>query len=106
MSDRIHASHILIMHADSQRSTADRTKEEALLEIERIKAELDDGGDFGELAKNNSDCPSGADQGSLGEFGRGQMAEAFETAAFALDVGADSGIVETPFGYHLIRRTK
>ena len=105
MSGRIHASHILIMHAGCERSTANRTREEARAEIERIKAEMDAGGDFGALARSHSDCPSAADQGDLGAFGRGQMMEPFETAAFALDIGEDSGVVETAFGYHLIRRT-
>ncbi len=103
--DKVQASHILIMHADSQRSSATRTKEEALAEAERIKTELDGGGDFGALAKDHSDCPSGSDGGDLGTFGRGQMVGAFETVAFGLEVGADSDIVETDFGYHLIRRT-
>jgi parvulin-like peptidyl-prolyl isomerase len=105
MADQISASHILLMYAGSARSSATRTKAEAQAQIDDIKQALDAGGDFGSLAGQHSDCPSGKQGGSLGAFGRGQMVKAFEDAAFGLDVGATSGVVETDFGFHLIQRT-
>ncbi|MEK9752368.1 MAG: peptidylprolyl isomerase [Rhodospirillaceae bacterium] len=99
MTDQIRAAHIL-------RSTDGRDKAEALKEIEDLKAEIDGGADFGELAIANSDCPSGSRGGDLGRFGRGMMVPEFEQAAFGLDVGDVSGPVETDFGYHLIHRTE
>ena len=105
MSEQVQASHILVMHEESERSSATRTKEEALTDCTAIKAELDDGGDFAELARGRSDCPSGRDGGDLGTFGRHAMVKAFEDAAFALEVGNTSDIIETDFGYHIIHRT-
>jgi len=98
MTDSIRASHIL-------RNTEARSKEEALKEIEDIKAEIDGGADFAELAAEHSECPSGSGGGDLGDFGRGMMVKPFEDAAFALEVDEVSGPVETDFGYHLIQRT-
>ncbi len=105
MSDQVSASHILLMYEGSANSTASRSKEEAVAEMERLRLEIEGGADFAALAREHSDCPSGADGGSLGMFGRGQMVPAFETTSFALEIGATSGIVETDFGYHLIQRT-
>ena len=105
MSDSVRASHILLMYKGSERSTATRSKAEALAQIEALKAKLAAGSDFAELAKKNSDCPSSRTGGDLGKFGRGQMVPAFEQATYALPVGGVSGVVETDFGYHLIRRT-
>lgn len=105
MSERVGASHILLMYKGSMRSTATRSKEEALSQINDLKAQIDAEADFAELASKNSDCPSGRDGGSLGVFGRGQMVPEFDQATFALEVGATSGVVETDFGYHLIKRT-
>lgn len=93
------------MYAGSARSTATRTKEQAQQQIQQLKTQLDSGADFAELAQQNSDCPSGKRGGDLGSFGRGQMVGAFEQTAFGLAVGATSGVVETDFGYHIIRRT-
>ena len=93
------------MYAGSMRSTASRSQDEAKRQIQALADELQAGGDFAELARKHSDCPSGARGGDLGSFGRGQMVAEFETTAFGLDVGTTSGVVETPFGYHLIRRT-
>jgi len=99
MSDQIRASHILC-------STDGTSKEEALKQIEGIKAQIDDGADFAALAKEHSDCPSGSRGGDLGSFGKGQMVPSFEEAAYGLDVDGMSGPVETDFGYHLIHRTE
>ena len=105
MTDQVQASHILLMYEGSARSTAVRSKEEALSGIQALVKELADGGDFGQLAAENSDCPSGKNVGDLGAFGRGQMAGPFEDAAFALEVGETSEVVETDCGFHLIQRT-
>ncbi len=105
MADQVRASHILLMYKGSERSTATRAKEEALSQISQIKTDLASGGDFEALAKQHSDCPSASSGGDLGMFGKGQMVGEFETAAFALPVGQVSDTVETPFGYHLIKRT-
>ncbi|HEY9081082.1 peptidylprolyl isomerase [Magnetovibrio sp.] len=105
MSDTVSASHILLMYAGSMRSSATRSKDDAKAQIEALKAEIDGGADFAELAKQHSDCPSGADGGSLGSFGKGQMVKEFEDTTFAMEVGAVSDVVETAFGYHLIQRT-
>ncbi len=101
----VRASHILLMYQGSSRSTASRTKDQASQQIVAIQAQIQGGADFAELAKAHSDWPSKAKGGDLGSFGPGQMVKAFETAAFGMDVGGVSGVVETEFGYHLIKRT-
>lgn len=93
------------MYAGSARSSATRSKDEAKTEIDVILSKLESGGDFDELAKAHSDCPSGAKGGDLGKFGPGQMVKPFSDTAFALEVGGMSGVVETEFGYHIIKRT-
>lgn len=105
MADTVRASHILLMYQGSSRSTASRTKDQALTQINEIKAQIDGGADFASLAQQHSDCPSKAKGGDLGPFGRGQMVKAFEETTFGMPVGATSGVVETDFGYHVIRRT-
>jgi peptidyl-prolyl cis-trans isomerase C len=105
MSDKVRASHILLMYAGSERSSASRSKQQADQQIREIESQVAGGADFAELARKHSDCPSGKQGGDLGMFGRGQMVAAFEQTAFGLPVGGTSGVVETPFGYHLIQRT-
>ena len=105
MADQINASHILLMYAGSERSSATRSKEEAQAQIADIATQLEGGADFAALARQHSDCGSAQAGGDLGAFGRGQMVKGFEDAAFALNVGDTSGVVETPFGFHIIRRT-
>jgi peptidyl-prolyl cis-trans isomerase C len=90
MASKIKASHILV-----------EKQSQALKVLEELKA----GKDFKGLARKHSTCPSGKRGGDLGQFGRGQMVKAFETAAFALNVGEVSSLVKTQFGYHLIKRT-
>jgi len=93
------------MYAGSMRSSASRSKDEAKTLIAEIESKLTAGEAFGDLARAHSDCPSSAKGGDLGMFGRGQMVGAFEESAFGLSVGGTSGVVETPFGYHIIQRT-
>ncbi len=73
--------------------------------IEDLKKQLDGGADFAELAKTNSDCPSGQKGGDLGSFGSGQMVPEFEKAAFSQEIGKVGDVVKTQFGYHLIKVT-
>ncbi len=105
--DEVAASHILIGYEGAERSEAERTKEEARElareVLEKAKAE---GADFAALARQYSDGPTGERGGDLGTFGKGQMAKAFEEAAFKLEVGEISDVVETPFGFHVIKRTE
>ena len=105
MSDQVRASHILLMYEGSMRSSNDRSKDDAMAQIEALAGELSGGADFAALAQEHSDCPSSAQGGDLGAFGRGMMVPEFEEAAFSMEVGDTSAVVETPFGYHLIHRT-
>jgi len=105
MSAQIRASHILLMYSGSASSTASRSKEDALNGITAILDEITAGAAFADLAQRHSDCPSSEEGGDLGYFGRGAMVPEFDEAAFALAPGEVSGVVETDFGYHLIRRT-
>ena len=105
MAETVRASHILLMYQGSDRSTASRSKVDAQKQIGELKTQIDGGGDFAALARQHSDCPSGKSGGDLGQFGRGQMVGAFEDTTYALPVGGVSGIVETQFGYHIIKRT-
>ena len=75
-------------------------------EADDLIKKLADGDAFSDLAQKFSKCPSGQSGGDLGEFGRGQMVQAFEDAAFALEIDQVSGPVQTQFGFHLIQRTK
>jgi peptidyl-prolyl cis-trans isomerase C len=70
-----------------------------------LKAKLSEGADFANLARLHSTCPSRANGGNLGPFGRGMMVKPFEDAAFAAPVGSVTDPVQTQFGYHLIHRT-
>ncbi len=107
-TEQMTASHILIQYkgADRADATVTRTKEEAKTQIENIQKQLKSGANFQTLARQVSDGPSKKLAGSLGVIQRGQMVEPFETAAFALTQGQLSEIVETPFGYHIIRSDK
>ena len=72
---------------------------------EDLKKQIEGGADFGDLAKEHSECPSGKEGGSLGSFGPGQMVPEFDTVVFNEEVGTVHGPVQTSFGYHLIEIT-
>ena len=98
--EQVKASHILIkVEADA----TDEQKAEARKKINDIQQKLKNGGDFAELAKEYSEGPSNVRGGDLGYFSRGQMVKPFEDAAFAMQPDEVSGVVETRFGYHLIK---
>ena len=82
---------------------SERTKRRVLGEINRIYDKLREGTDFGTLAREHSDCPSAQRNGDLGFFGRGTMIKEFEDVAFNLKPGEISRVVETQFGYHIIK---
>jgi len=92
--------HILLL----TQGKTEAEKAEALKKIEGILARAKAGEDFAELAKQYSEDTGSKDNGGLYEdFGRGQMVKPFEDAAFSVPVGEISGVVETNFGYHIIK---
>ena len=100
--EKVRASHILIsVPADA----AEADKAAARENISAILAKAQAGEDFAELAKQYSQCPSNQKGGDLGFFPRGVMVPAFENVVFTLAEGAVSDIVETPFGFHVIKVT-
>jgi peptidyl-prolyl cis-trans isomerase C len=98
--EQVKASHILIKAAQD---ADEAQKKEARKKIEAVQKKLKGGQDFAALAREFSEGPSAPRGGELGYFGRGQMVPAFETVAFAMKPGEVSDIVETRFGYHLIK---
>lgn len=78
------------------------SSEERCLEL---KNEIEAGADFGEIAKQNSSCPSGAQGGDLGSFGPGMMVPEFDKVVFSADLNTVQGPVKTQFGYHLLEVT-
>ena len=104
--DRILARHILIAFdgALGAPPTQRRTRAEAEAKARDLHAKLSAGADFEGLAKVSSDDSSAANGGALGVVTPGLMTPPFEQAAFALAEGQLSAVVETPFGFHIIRR--
>ncbi|KAI2613269.1 rotamase-domain-containing protein [Hypoxylon sp. NC1633] len=108
---KIRAAHLLVKHRDSRRpaswreSEITRTKEEAMTIIKAHEQKIRSGAvSLGELAMSESDCSSARKRGDLGYFGRGDMQVEFEDAAFGLQPGHMSSVVETASGLHLIER--
>ncbi len=98
--EQVRASHILIK-TDPKADDAEKSKTRD--KIKDIREKLKKGEDFAALAKEFSECPSKSKGGDLGYFGRKQMVKPFEDVAFSLNTGEMSDIVETRFGYHLIK---
>lgn len=109
LPDEISASHILISYkgADRADSKITRSKQAAGKEAERIRGLITNGGkDFADMAKKHSDGPSGPKGGDLGSFKFEMMAQPFSEAAFDLNIDEVSEVVETGFGFHIIKRTQ
>jgi len=88
MAKQVHAAHILVDRED---------------QAKELLARIDSGESFSDLAKKHSKCPSGRKGGDLGWFGKGQMVQEFETAAFQGQKGSTVGPIKTQFGWHLIK---
>jgi peptidyl-prolyl cis-trans isomerase C len=101
LPEMVRASHILIKVAPG---SSDARKAEARKKLQDIQEKLKKGEDFAALAKEFSQCPTSSSRGGdLNYFRRGQMVKPFEEVAFSLEPGKVSDVVETKFGYHLIR---
>ena len=101
LPERVRVRHVLIAvtPGDDDAAKADKRARAEALRAELIR---DGGRSFAEVAAAESDCPSKAQGGELGEIGRGQMVASFEKAAFAQPAGEIGPVVETEFGFHVV----
>jgi peptidyl-prolyl cis-trans isomerase SurA len=107
--EKIHTRHILIRYRGAKNAPQDltRTKEDARALADRLHNELGaPGADFETTARRHSDDSSADRGGDVGTLGRGRLAPEYEEAAFALQPGALSPVVETEFGFHVIQRVE
>ncbi len=86
-----------------QIKASEKTKKQRYKELEQIYERISRGESFADLAKKYSDCGSASAGGDLGYFGRGEMVKTFENTAYSLKPGEVSDIIETQFGYHIIK---
>jgi len=91
-----------MMALASARHILVKTEAEALA----LKAQIEGGEDFAQIAKAHSQCPSGNSGGDLGQFGPGMMVPEFDKVCFSADVGSLEGPIKTQFGYHLVEVTE
>ena len=102
---QVRASHILVKTDDGD----EEAKAKARAKIDSLRAqitmEINVEQAFADAARENSDCPSGKEGGDLGWFGPGQMVPEFDKAAFEMKVDEISDVVETQFGFHILRKT-
>ncbi|MCB9791664.1 MAG: peptidylprolyl isomerase [Alphaproteobacteria bacterium] len=105
----VHVRHVVVQHAGVRNLRKDdpsaaRSPEAARARAEEALAAIEAGEPFEEVAKRFSDGPMGKRGGDLGWFVRGDLGPAFDEAVFALEVGEHTGVVESPFGMHVIER--
>jgi peptidyl-prolyl cis-trans isomerase NIMA-interacting 1 len=108
--EMIAAKHLLVMHAGSQAAprSIKRSRDEARARAQEALGRVKGGEAFDKVVAEFTDEPGGAARhGDLGgKFKRDAMVKAFSDAAFALEVGEVSKVVETSFGFHVIKRTE
>ena len=107
--DAIIAQHILVIYKGAKRAPKGitRTKADAKARAQEALGKVRGGAAFADVVKEYSDDTGSAERmGSVGKFHRDDMDPAFSAAAFALKVGDVSDVVETPFGFHVIKRTQ
>lgn len=109
LPSEIGARHILVMHKNSQQKPEGitRTRDEARQRATECLLKLRGGAEFTDMVDEYTDEPNGAERGGdLGVFKREVMVKAFSDAAFRLQVGEVSELVETSYGWHIIKRTR
>lgn len=107
--DAIAAQHVLVAYKGAEKAPkgVTRSKADAKKRAEEVSTKAKSGADFSALVAEYSDDPAAKErQGSLGKFTREKMTKPFSDAAFQLKVDEVSGPVETPFGYHVIKRNQ
>ena len=108
-NDAIIAQHVLVTYRGAKRApkTVNRTKAQAKARAQEALAKVRAGTAFEDVVDTYSDDAASVDRmGSVGKFHRGDMDPAFSAAAFALHTNEVSDVVETPFGFHIIKRTQ
>jgi hypothetical protein len=103
------AQHLLVMYKGSKSAAKSitRSRDEARLRAHEALELIKKGQDFDKVVAAYTDEPGGAAKhGDLGRFSRDMMVKPFSDAAFALDVGQVSTVIESPFGFHVIRRNQ
>jgi parvulin-like peptidyl-prolyl isomerase len=106
---QIGARHLLVMHVESlsRPNSVTRTREEAKRRAQEALLKVRGGASFEQMVKEYTDEPGGAERnGDLGVFERGTMVKPFADAAFSLKIGEVSEVVETKYGFHVIKRTE
>ncbi len=104
----IHAAHLLVTWSGADRAAKDisRSKDDARLRVDEAIGKLATNADWSTTVRTYSDGPAKEDGGDLGWFGRDQLATDLDKAAFDLDIGETSAVVETPRGFHILKRTE
>ena len=103
--EMVRASHILIVPDGTDPNKIEQAKEAAKQKAQNILEQIRKGADFAEMAKAYSDCPSASRGGALGFNHKGQWIPAFSNAAFSLEIGQVSDVVESSRGFHIIKST-
>lgn len=107
--EKVHTRHILVRYAGARSAGDDVTRsqgEARVAAVALLGLAMADGVDFEALAREHSEDSSAESGGDIGTVGRGRMAPAYEEAAFALEAGGVSEVVETEFGFHVIQRVE